>query len=91
MGVPPGALTQDTKCSSQYLHDSIRVGEQLAQASLSVEYHILDLANISKSTHGKYIGRSQFPRFITKPISSKSRALYLYKDPELLCMSSIVP
>ena len=83
LGKPSNALIQDTKYNQSYLQDSISTGEQLAQASLATEYHVLDIANIPETDYHKYVGRSQFPRFITKPIVSKSRLHYLYKDPQL--------
>ena len=83
LGKPSTALIQDTKYNQSYLKDSISTGEQLAHAALATEYHVLNIAKVPETDYHKYIGRSQFPRFITKPIISKSRLHYLYKDPQL--------
>ena len=83
MGRPSPALTKDTKYSKQYLADSVKAGEELALAALSTEKFVLSLAEVPKAEQYKFLGRSQFPRFVTQPLISKCRANYLYLDPLL--------
>ena len=49
------------------------LGEELAYASLSAEYLILDLAQEDKSEHYKYTGRMQYQKIVRKHIATSSR------------------
>ena len=78
IGKPPPALITDTKYNDTYRSASIQAGEGLAKAALATEYHILDLAQFTRSS--RYLGRPQFLKFVTQPTTIKSRANYLYRD-----------
>ena len=49
-----------------FLHYSISAGEKLAQASLSAEHLVLRLAKVEQRR--KYLGRSQYPKFVSRPV-----------------------
>ena len=86
MGTLSQALIQEDKFGKQYRQDSTTTGEHLAQAALSTEYYVLDLANTPDQEYNKYIGRSQFPQFVNNPISSENGLHHLYRDKELDCL-----
>ena len=62
---PIDSLMQDPKFQAMQ-KDSISMGESLAFSALTAEYLVLYVAEIDRKEWRRYVGRSQFPRFLRK-------------------------
>ena len=83
LGSPCEALRNDPKFQGDFLEKSVAAGEELAQASLSAEYFILNLAGIPPGEMYRYIGRGQYPSFRYKPLAPKKGLVGKYVCPHL--------
>ena len=65
-------------------------GEHLAQAALSVELCVCDVAKIDPNQVSMYIGRSQYPRFGPKQLIPNSTIIDKFVSPELNMWSDLL-
>ena len=83
LGNPTKELLLDPKFSDQFLVDSIEIGEHFAQTALEAEYLVLLVCSIPSKEWRAYIGRSQYPKFASKPINTEHQVVSFYKDLDL--------
>ena len=83
LGKPQKELLLDPKCADQFLLDSIAIGEQFAQTALEAEYLVLLVCDIPSKEWRVYIGRSQYPKNLAKPINTENKFVSFYKDLDL--------
>ena len=72
LGQPLDTLANDPKFQGAIAVDSIKAGEIMAHAALSCELLVCNVSDIPHTQRYKYIGRSQYPKFKSKPLISKS-------------------
>ncbi len=72
LGRPSEALLSDPKFSGEYKAESIRVGEGLAEATLSSELFVLSLAGVPDKEQHMFTGRSQYLKILSKPVRGKN-------------------
>ena len=89
LGQPHPVLNSDPKFQNDTRKDSIRVGEELAQAALSTELLICRVAKVDPKDFHKYIGRSQYPRFKLKPMVKRIHHDDVYSCPHLRFWGSV--
>ncbi len=70
LGSPPAALLEDPKFQGEYGRVAVVEGEKLAHATLASEIFVLNLAGIDPCDRYKYTGRSQYPKFVRRPVVS---------------------
>ena len=62
LGRPDYSLDTDIKFQGDLKIQCIRVGEQLAFASLSSEFLVLDVVGVARDQQSRYTGRSQYAK-----------------------------
>jgi len=67
LGNPVECLLKDPKYQAMQ-KDSISMGESLAFSAFTAEYLFLYVAEIEQKAWRRYVGRSQFPRFLRKSL-----------------------
>ena len=68
LGKPIDVLNDDIKYQGDFLSDSIQEGEKMALSALTSELLVLITARIPVRDRGRYLGRSQYPRFRTHSV-----------------------
>ena len=72
LGRASEALKYDPKFQGEYREVSVAEGQKIAHASLASEVFICNLAGIDPLERYKCTGRSQYPKFIRRPVTCKS-------------------
>jgi hypothetical protein len=70
LGQPTQSLATDIKFQSDLKVQSIINGELLAQAALETELLVLEVCLVPRKLQPKYTGRSQYPKFKDKHLTS---------------------
>ena len=69
LGKPVPCLENDPKFQGKMLQQSIKNGEDLALASLTAEFLLLDTCKVPLNLQYQYTGRAQYPKIKSKPMA----------------------
>ena len=83
LGKPQKELLLDPKFKDKFLCDSVAIGERFAQTALEAELLVMLVCEVPSKEWRSYIGRSQYPKIVTKPINTKNNIISFYKDIDL--------
>ena len=90
LGKPSPALESDPKFQGTFKNDSIKSGEMLALASLSSELLVLNVTDVHSFERKQYIGRSQYPAFVKRPLVCSSYKTTTYATAVLVVWSRML-